>query len=400
MICKLWNEFLGLKTHSAEWTLVWVLVAFISLEVGSYNTASYGDGSNQNGDSSLCRVLRNNKKSVLASFREKYAATNSYCDLSDHCANVTCSAEFSRGKVNAGLLLKLCEHDPALDYWVDLPGQWDEPWVHTFSSKDSNGTAQRVEIGNHNGTSNQTKPTKWFVKVIFSITHGRIQLNRGSNYVSIQSMLQICQSEAEDSCTNTTLLDFPRLPQNQICYFDDESSFAESGGNSPVSSSRSSRNAHAWNPEVLHQVTDDRARKFENGQPLPASPGDSCDTENIFYCGTGATCVMQPDGTGTCHCIVGYSVNATSGICVKLPPSPSPSPLAPIDPDSDSRSYSSAVGAIISIVILVAIAGGIYFGIKYNYFARIRHRIPVLRCWPFRRHQPWEDNIVTMEERF
>lgn len=57
-----------------------------------------------------------------------------------------------RGRVNAGVLLKLCEEDPELLYWVDIPGQWDQPWNHTFPSKNLSGKVQRVEIiGNPGG---------------------------------------------------------------------------------------------------------------------------------------------------------------------------------------------------------------------------------------------------------
>ncbi|CAL8141214.1 unnamed protein product [Orchesella dallaii] len=369
-----------------------LLLTFLASEVGGDSTASWSDGSNVNGDSSLCRVVRTAKRNLLTTFSQQYTASDAFCNLTNHCTNVNCSTEFSRNKMNAGLLLKICEDDPELEFWVNVLKKWEKPWSHTFSAKD--GQTQRVEIvgSKEEIESEQSRDkTKWFIKVIFSITPGRISMNSKAKYLSIESVLQICQNTTEDTCTNTTLLNIPRLPQNQLCDFTEVDSIKADGNRE--SSSRSSRNANTWNPEDFHRQAAEKTLKSQQKMgSVPTTPGESCDATKIFSCGAGSTCVVYPNGTGICHCLPGYIVN--SGVCVK-----NPNPDIPADDPSsadsiNNRSYSSAVGAIISIIILVTIAAGIYFGTKYHYFSRIRHRLPVLRCWPFRRTQSWEDNVT------
>ncbi|ODM92641.1 hypothetical protein Ocin01_14038 [Orchesella cincta] len=379
--------------------LLTLLLTCLTSEVGGDSTSKWNDGSNVNGDSSLCRVVRSSKRNLLTTFSQQYTATDPFCNLTNHCTNVTCSADFSRNKMKAGLLLKICEDDPELEYWVNVLKKWDKPWSHTFSAKD--GQTQRVEII---GTKQETEleqshdKTKWFIKVIFSITPRRISINSLTKYLSIDSVLQICQNTSESSCTNTTLLRIPRLPQSQLCDFTDVDSVAAEGSseNYSFSSSRSSRNANAWNPQEFHRQAAERTLKLQQKTgPVPASPGDGCDPEKIFSCGTGSTCDVNSGGSAVCKCLPGYIVNTSSGVCEKNKNPPVTPADDPSSADSiNNRSYSSAAGAIISIIILVTIAAGIYFGTKYHYFSRIRHRLPVLRCWPFRRAQSWEDNVT------
>ncbi len=147
----------------------------------------------------------------------------------------------------------------------------------------------------------EVKPTKWYIKLIFSITHGRNNINQAINYITIDSTLQICQSDSqlsESTCTNTTLLNFPRLPQSQICEYpqlsskdigdssqgQSEPAMLKLGDSSPTgnysllssTSTRSSRNANSnpWDPEQLHRQAQERAKKFlKNGEPLKPAPG-------------------------------------------------------------------------------------------------------------------------------
>jgi hypothetical protein len=59
--------------------------------------------------------------------------------------------------------------------------------------------------------------------------------------------------------------------------------------------------------------------------------------------------------------------------------------------------FSTALGAMLSVCLLLALAAGVFFGTKYHVFSRIRSRLPLsLRCWPvprFRRSSPLEDNV-------
>lgn len=132
----------------------------------------------------------------------------------------------------------------------------------------------------------------WFIKVNFITDGGHSDLNQDLKYIAITSTLQICQNQSEDSCTNTTLLKFPRLPKVQLCeppvlqpddiaedlhhrqvYMFLHNRYADIG--SYPSSTRSSRhaNAMAWDPEAVHKSAAEKANQFENSGPLKATPG-------------------------------------------------------------------------------------------------------------------------------
>lgn len=129
------------------------------------------------------------------------------------------------------------------------------------------------------------KRTRWFIKNFFSITYGRNGINRSVRYISVlRSLLEMCQNGSESSCTSTTLIDFPRLPQGQLCDFtvtaslpSPEYQVGETNSSDlttfPASSIRSSRNAHGWNPEEFHRQASEKALKFQSGKRLQASVG-------------------------------------------------------------------------------------------------------------------------------
>lgn len=80
------------------WTYSGLIRKFYTiLEVGgdNANLAKFSDGSNTNGDSSLCRAVRNTRNSVISLFKQQYSEKNTFCNIYNHCTNVTCSTELS-----------------------------------------------------------------------------------------------------------------------------------------------------------------------------------------------------------------------------------------------------------------------------------------------------------------
>jgi len=120
--------------------------------------------------------------------------------------------------------------------------------------------------------------------------------------------------------------------------------------------------------------------------------GQECNPSNPFYCGNGATCRETRENVGVCECLVDYE-NSTDGCVHKKKPDPSPSPNDADTDDSDENSSSAAIGAVLSVIVLISLAGFIFLGTKYHIFSRLRNRYHYIRCWPFGRGRSSIDHV-------
>lgn len=101
-LCRLYCTLFDGMVH-VDLIICQLLLRLIYAEVGGNRRDGTGipldrfdtDHSNLNGDSSICRVMRKAKRELLANFTEHYTASNTFCDLSNRCTNVSCSADFS-----------------------------------------------------------------------------------------------------------------------------------------------------------------------------------------------------------------------------------------------------------------------------------------------------------------
>ncbi|CAG7837455.1 unnamed protein product [Allacma fusca] len=328
----------------------------------------------------LCRLVRNMKRSLHDEFKSRFKE-ELVCDIdaSSNCTSVTCSSP-SNETVSAGLLLDICSVSPSVTFWVDTSNRSNESskWSHSFYVQNE---TQKMEIHPIVGVHGHSLG-KSYLTVNLNLDHSHTRAKNSSpyNYLLFNATIEVSTAKHMKPITEA-IVNSTRFPLAGICAgAPAEPQMLEE--KQPLELRRSFMRAEELSSEDVH-ISSKRTS-------TSSLIGQKCDQKQIFQCGVGATCVMTAQG-GICECLKDY-ILAQNRSCIphrEIPPTPNPT----VQPLPSSAS-NSTLGAILSILTLLAIAAAVFFGTKYRFFSRIRSHLPLtVPVWPFRRDTTVDDQV-------